>query len=74
MNNLDYNNWLKTLKSGDNVRIAVYTNPTYSYNETIKRITPNGNFRLSNDELFNNNGDLNKVVFKRMFPSDSTGY
>lgn len=74
MNQHEYNDWLKNLKIGDEVRIAIYPIAS-SYNSKIKIITKTGKFRLETGELFNRFGDRNTIEsYKRLYPINTTGY
>ena len=71
MDRLEYADWLKALKVGDNVQVAKYPG-CFSSNFTVKTVTKTGKIRLDNNELFNQEGEKNTVDgFKRLFPIDS---
>jgi hypothetical protein len=73
MNEEEYTDWIKSLKSGDVVRVSTYPG-CFSSNFKVKNITKSGKIRLDSGELFRADGDKNITRgygFKRICPVDS---
>ena len=71
MDKEEYADWIKSLKSGDVVRVATYPG-CYSSNFKVKNITKSGKIRLDDGALFRADGDQNTTRgYKRIFPVDS---
>lgn len=71
MDNDEYNSWLKSLTTGDQVRIVTYMGCFQSASK-VKNVTKTGKIRLETGELFNQIGEYNTTNgFKRIFPIDS---